>query len=275
VDAVVNKEQEERMARAQVMCLHSHPQARVRLVCFSHAGATEAAFACWPDILAGDIEVGTVRKPPLADYRHLTEVLAEAVLVYVSQPPRIPCALFGQSLGGLLAFGVARLLRQRQAEQPCCLLCASATAPQVPVTIWPGPPPECWTITELAAYLRHTGGTAETVLSNATYLRRLLPRMQVDLAVCASYTYTQEPPLSSSLAVFGGLHDAGSSTADLAAWAEQTSAHFSLYRFPGGHFFLHERETQRPFLQTLSCEVMRWLEDASAAQVIPLPQRRR
>ena len=260
---------------SQVMCLRSHPQARVRLVCFSHAGATEAAFACWPDMLAGDIEVGAVRKPPLADYRRLTEVLADAVLAYVSQPPRIPFALFGHSLGSLLAFGVARLLRKRQAEQPCCLLCASATAPQVPVTFWPGPLPQGWTITELVAYLRHTGGTAETMLSNSTYLRRLLPRMQVDLAVRASYTYTEEPPLSYPLAIFGGLRDAGSLTADLAAWAEQTNAHFSLYRFPGGHMFLHERETRRPFLQTLSCEVMRWLEDAPAAQVIPLPQRRR
>src|SRR6266487_507709 len=221
--AVVSKEQEERMTRAQVICLRSHPGARVRLVCFSHAGATEAAFASWPDLLAGDIEVGAVRKPPHADYRHLIEVLAEAVLAYVSQPPRVPFALFGQSLGSLLAFGVARLLRQRQAEQPCCLLCASATAPQVPVTIWPGPLPQGWTITELAAYLRHTRGTAETVLSNATYLRRLLPRMQLDLAVRASYTYTQEPPLPYPLAVFGGLHDAGSSTANLAAWAEQTT----------------------------------------------------
>ncbi len=99
--------------------------------------------------------------------------------------------------------------------------------------------------------------------------------MQVDLAVRASYTYTQAPPLSYPLAIFGGLQDVGISTADLAAWGEQTSAHFSLYRFPGGHFFLHERETRRPFLQTLSFEVMRWLEDASDVQVTPLLQRRR
>ncbi len=255
---VVSKEQEERMA--QVICLRPRPQARVRLVCFSHAGATEAAFASWPDRLSGDIEVGAVRKPPLADYQELTEVLTDAVLAYVSQTPRVPFALFGHSLGSLLAFGVARLLRQRHGAQPCCLLCASASAPQLPAAIWPGPSPQDWTITELAAYLRHAGGTTETVLGNATYLQRLLPRMQVDLAVRASCSYTQAPPLSYPLAIFGGLHDAGISTADLAAWGEQTSAHFSLYRFPGGHFFLHERETRRPFLQTLSFEVMRWLE---------------
>jgi medium-chain acyl-[acyl-carrier-protein] hydrolase len=268
VGAVVSKEQKERMA--QVICLRPSPQARVRLVCFSHAGATEAAFASWPDRLSGDIEVGAVRKPPLSNYRELTEALADAVLDYVSQTPRVPFALFGHSLGSLLAFGVARLLRQRHGSQPCCLLCASASAPQLPATIWPGPPPQEWTITELIAYLRHAGGTTETVLSNATYLQRLLPRMQVDLAVRGSYNYTQEPPLSYPLAIFGGVHDAGISTADLAAWGAQTSAHFSLYRFPGGHFFLHERETRRPFLQALPFEIMRWLEDASAVQVIPL-----
>src|SRR5947209_3811788 len=209
---------------AQVICLRPRPQARVRLVCFSHAGATEAPFASWPDGLSGDIEVGAVRKPPLADNRELTEVLTDAVLAYVSQTPSVPFALFGHSLGSLLAFGVARLLRQRQAAQPCCLLCASATAPQLPATIWPGPPPQDWTITELAAYLRYAGGTAEIVLGNATYLQRLLPRMQVDLAVRASFTYTEAPPLSYPLAIFSGLHDAGISTADLATWGEQTSA---------------------------------------------------
>jgi medium-chain acyl-[acyl-carrier-protein] hydrolase len=259
--------------QAQVICLRSHPQAAVRLVCFPHAGATEAAFASWPDMLGGEIEVGAVRKPPLADYRQLTGVLAEAVLAYVSQTPPVPFALFGHSLGSLLAFGVARLLRQRQAGQPCCLLCASATAPQVPATSWPGPPPQGWTLMELAAYLRDAGGTAETVLSNSNYLQRLLPRMQVDLAVRASYTYTQEPPLSYPLAVFGGMHDAGISAVDLAAWGEQTNASFSLYRFPGGHFFLHERETRRSFLPTLSFEVMRWREEAFAGQERTLLQK--
>jgi medium-chain acyl-[acyl-carrier-protein] hydrolase len=271
VGAVVSRGQEEHLA--EVVCLRPRPQARVRLVCFSHAGATGAAFASWPDGLSGEIEVGAVRKPPLADYRELTEVLTGAVLAYVSQAPHVPYALFGHSLGSLLAFGVARLLQERQAAQPCCLLCASATAPQLPVTISLSSSPQDWTITELAAYLRHAGGTAETVLGNASYLRRLLPRMQVDLAVRASYTYTPEPPLAYPLAVFGGRHDAGISTAELAAWGEQTSAHFSLYRFPGRHFFLHERETQRPFLQALSFEVMRWLEDASEGQEIDLLHR--
>ena len=66
------------------------------------------------------------------------------------------------------------------------LLLTSCTASSLnsrvyPVTIWPGPPPQDWTITELAAYLRHSGGTTETLLSYATYMHRLLPRMQVDL----------------------------------------------------------------------------------------------
>jgi surfactin synthase thioesterase subunit len=223
------------------------------------------------------MEVAAVRKPPLADYRQLIEALTAAVVADVSHTPTLPYALFGHSLGSLLAFGVARQLRQRHATQPCCLLCASATAPQLLVTLRPGPAPQEWTITELAAYLRQIGGTPETVLGNATSLQRLLPRMQVDLAVRTSFIYTQEPPLSYPLAIFGGQQDAGIAMTELAAWEEQASAHFSLYRFPGGHLFLHERETQRSFLQTLCCEVMRWLEDAAAVQATntPHPEKRR
>src|SRR5438876_9630652 len=139
MNMVISPGQQER--QAQVICLRPAPQASVRLICFAHAGATEAAFAFWPTLLGETIEVAAVRRPPLADYMSLIERLTEAVSAYVSRPPRLPYALFGQSLGSLLAFGVARRLRHLQVIQPCCLLCASASAPQVPITRWPYPPP--------------------------------------------------------------------------------------------------------------------------------------
>jgi medium-chain acyl-[acyl-carrier-protein] hydrolase len=259
VSSIFSSDQQE--IQAQLICLRSAPRASVRLICFAHAGATEAVFASWPDLLGGNLEVAAVRRPRFADFHHLTEVLAEALCAYVSRPPHLPFALFGHSLGSLLAFGVARQLRQYPVAQPCCLLCASASAPQLPMTNWPSPPPQDWTISELAAYMRAGGGTTEAVLGNATSLQRLLPRMQVDLAVRASFTYTQEPPLAYPLAIFGGQQDADLSFAALAAWEEQTSTHCSVYRFPGGHFFLYDTAMRRMFLQTLSFEVTRWLED--------------
>jgi medium-chain acyl-[acyl-carrier-protein] hydrolase len=259
VSAVISWDQQK--TQAQVICLRPAPQASVRLICFAHAGATEAVFACWPDLLGVTIEVAAVRRPRFVDYHHLTEVLAEAVITYVARPPQLPYALFGHSLGSLLAFGVARQLRQHPGAQPCCLLCASASAPQLPVTNWPYPPPQDWTISELAGYLRAGGGTTEALLGNATSLQRLLPRMQVDLAVRASFTYTHEPPLAYPLAIFGGQQDADLSFAALAAWEEQTSAHCSVYRFPGGHFFLYDPAMRRMFLQDLCSEVTRWLNN--------------
>jgi medium-chain acyl-[acyl-carrier-protein] hydrolase len=272
VNAVIRSGQQER--QAQVICLRPVLQARVRLVCFAHAGATEAVFASWPDLLGGTLEVAAVRRPQLAAYQPLTQVLTEAVSAYVSRPPHLPYALFGQSLGCLLAFGVARQLRLLPGVQPCCLLGASASAPHLPVIQWPYPPPKEWTITDLATYLRDVGGTSESVLQNATSLQRLLPRMQVDLAVRASFIYTHEPPLDCPLAIFGGQQDASLSIDELAAWEAQTSAHCSVYRFPGGHFFLHEPATQRSFLWTLCCEVMRWLEDPAAVQASTRSQRK-
>jgi medium-chain acyl-[acyl-carrier-protein] hydrolase len=230
-------------------------------VCFAHAGATEAAFASWPDLLGETIEVAAVCRPPLAEYQTLIEVLTKAVSDYVSRPPRLPHALFGHSLGSLLAFGVARQLRQRQLAQPCCLLCTSASAPQLPTAPWPYPPPQDWSIHELVRYLRDVGGTAEKVLCNPLSLQRLLPRLQKGLAARASFSYTYEPPLAYPLAVFGGQQDASIPMVELAAWETQTSAHCSVYRFPGGHFFLHDPATRRSFVRALSFEVTRWLED--------------
>ena len=249
--------------QAQVICLRPAHEARVRLICFTHAGGTEAAFASWPTRLGGTIEVAAVRRPPLADYASLIERLTEAVSDYVSRAPRLPYALFGQSLGSLLVFGVARRLRHLHVKQPCCLLFASASSPQVPIPRWPYPPPQEWTIRDLVRFLHETGGTSEAVLNNTHALQRLLPRLQRDLAVRASFRYTHEPPFDYPLAVFGGRQDASLSMDGLAAWEAQTSAHCSLYRFPGGHFFMHDQETRHSFLQALCWEATRWLQDAS------------
>ena len=261
MNVVISPGQQEQ--QTQIICLRPAPQASVRLICFAHAGATESSFAFWPILLGETIEVVAVRRPPLANYPTLIEHLTEAVSAYVSRSPRLPYALFGQSLGSLLAFGVARRLRHLQVTQPCCLLCASASAPQIPVTWWPFPPPQEWTGSELVRYLREAGGPSETVLHNAHALQRLLPRLQVDLAVRASFRYTHEPQLDYPLGVFGGRVDASLSVDGLATWEAQTVNHFSLYRFPGGHFFMNDPAIRRSFLQTLSWEVSRWLKDES------------
>lgn len=61
---------------------------------------------------------------------------------------------------------------------------------------------------------------------------------------------TNEPPLECPMTIFGGLQDIEVSYDHLEAWANQTSASFSLQLLPDNHFFLHS--AQSLLLQSLA-----------------------
>jgi medium-chain acyl-[acyl-carrier-protein] hydrolase len=80
-------------------------------------------------------------------------------------------------------------------------------------------------------------GTPPEVLREPELLELVLPRLRADLAVCETYDYQPEPPLSCSITALGGTSDPEVDRDDLRAWGEQTTTGFSVYTFPGGHFF--------------------------------------
>jgi len=88
------------------------------------------------------------------------------------------------------------------------------------------------------------------VLDNPNLLQLILPTLREDAAIYRNYIYAEEPPLACPIHAYGGLEDANVSRAHLEAWAEQTTAAFSVRVFPGGHFYL---QTQRQeFLAALA-----------------------
>src|SRR6059058_5813767 len=91
------------------------PRARqrvsVRLFCFPYSGGSAFAFRTWPDYLPPDVEVCAVqlpgrenrlREPPARRVAPLVDALFDSLVEQLD----VPCALFGHSLGALLAFEV-------------------------------------------------------------------------------------------------------------------------------------------------------------------------
>jgi len=53
-----------------------------------------------------------------------------------------------------------------------------------------------------------------------------------------------EAPLECPIAAFSGTEDYIANPEQMAPWCEQTSGTFRLHCFAGGHFFLHELQSQ-------------------------------
>lgn len=230
--------------------LEPRSDAGSRLICFPPAGATGATFHTWPEDLRA-IDVATIKRPvEMTDYASLVTRIADAVRAYV-EIASTPYALFGHSLGALLAFGVAHQLRQLPVVQPSGLIIAAASPPHSARQHIVDPPVETWTLTELKAYLLKQGGTSQEVLDSPVLLERLFPRIQADIALLASYFYTEDDPLDCPIAVFGGEDDEYNPPRQLEQWKEYTRSSCTVYLLPGNHFFLLDPALHRLFFTKL------------------------
>jgi surfactin synthase thioesterase subunit len=173
----------------------------------------------------------------------LVEALGDALEAY----PDEPFAFFGHSMGAVVAFELARLLRRRNRPLPSMLVASGARAPQFRRGHVPPPEPS---EAEFLNGLRRLQGTPAEVLGNPNLMELILPAIREDAAIYRHYIYAEEPPLDCPIRAYGGAHDPNVLREHLAAWEEQTTASFAVRIFPGGHFYL--QTYRQEFLATLA-----------------------
>lgn len=217
---------------------------QLRLFCLPYSGASAMAYSRWRRLLPTWLQVRPLELPgrgmrmdePLqSDIRALAGQLADEISPELDRP----YALFGHSLGGLLAFELAHALRERGLPEPLALF-ASATA---------GPAHRdvseyavAKTNAQLIERLRELNGTPEEVLANAELMHLMLPILRADFLLCGSFRHDRRAPLPLPIHVFGGKQDSVRAE-QLLDWQADTSRAFSLDMFEGHHFFLHQQET--------------------------------
>lgn len=211
-----------------------------KLFCFPHSGAGAASYARWRRSARDRIVVCPVQPPGRAEryketpYRNMVSYVDDLVRD-VGPHFTGTYALYGHSVGALVAFEVARRLRAVGAEPPAHLFVSGRTAPHAPSG---RVPLGSRTDDSLVAELRRMGGTPDMFLDEPELLAMFLPVLRADLAVNDQYRYRDEEPLPIPVTAFGGRTDPQVTEAELRMWAEQTSSRFTLRMFPGGHFFV-------------------------------------
>lgn len=170
-------------------------------------------------------------EPPFLSLPPLIAALHKELLPYLD----MPYAFFGHSMGALISFELARALRHSgQVPGPVRLLVSGHRAPHLPDLRSPAyqlPDPQ------LVETLRSLQGTPEEVLQHQELLRLLLPVLRADFAICETYAYVAQSPLTCPISAFGGLQDPNVPSDAIRAWKEQTTKICRVRFFAGGHFF--------------------------------------
>jgi medium-chain acyl-[acyl-carrier-protein] hydrolase len=219
---------------------------RKRLYCFCYAGGNASSFLPWQAGLSPEIEVCAVQlpgrgmrisEPPCSSWKTLIETLAKVI----NEQNDLPFAFFGHSLGGLVAFELARYCAQHNHAMPAKLIVSGCAAPQRRDTSQRlHELPDEKLIQELENY----NGTPPEVLEHQELMQLLLPAIRSDFALGENYNYTSSPPLTIPLTVFAGTNDPYVSERSAEGWAQETVGSFQICWFNGDHFFINsERST--------------------------------
>jgi len=214
---------------------------RVRLFCLPHAGAGGAMYHMWQRILPAFVEVSPIllpgRESRLSENCSLDcEALIGQVTTALEDHLDLPYAIFGHSMGALLASELAQSLVAHGLRPPSHLFVSGRNAAYLPPAR-----KDTHTLQDaefIAALAERYGGLPQEMMEMPEFLEFYLPILRADMTLLETYEYRMRQKLACPLSVFAGKEDTNVSNEKLLAWQEHTSGTFELRWFEGDHFYL-------------------------------------
>jgi len=221
---------------------HPAPEGAPRLLCFPHGGGSASSYFPFSAALSSSLDVVAVqypgrqdrlREPVIEDLITLAELIAGHARDLAEDRP---LALFGHSMGAVVAFEVAR----RLGVAPLAFFVSGRRAPSTERT-------------ELVhrmgdegflAEVRRLGATDPRVLDNPRLLGAVLPMLRGDYNAIGDYRYRPGPPLTCPVIALTGDADPLTTVEEVRRWRDHTTGEFALHVLPGEHFFVHEHRAE-------------------------------
>ena len=224
--------------------------------CFPFAGGGATAYSGWQRRLGPSVRVLPVRLPGrevrIAEPRFtdIDELVADLDEHLGPELERSPHLLFGHSMGAMIAYTLAHRRVRLGKRPPRALLLSAYRPPHLGVPRIFDTVAEVRTEDALMDTLTAIGGIPDQLLRHAGWMSMLLPIARDDLLLCSSVPRRPADPIPVPLHLFAGNDDTLVAPRDVAEWAGHGDAQSDLAVFPGGHFYLRDREAE--FLGHLS-----------------------
>jgi surfactin synthase thioesterase subunit len=205
------------------------------------AGAGASAFRDWFRAFPESIEVHAVQlpgresrmnEPCITSVQEVAQSITDAMSAFL----REPFALFGYSMGALLAYEVAREIRRRGMPLPVALFVGAMRAPHLSAAY---PPMADMPRDQLVETVDYYFQPEDTVWHLPELMDILLPILRDDFLMIDLYEYASESPLSCPVYAYVGADDRAVPLEAVEAWNDHAATEFSMKVFPGGHFFIH------------------------------------
>ncbi|XP_025096490.1 S-acyl fatty acid synthase thioesterase, medium chain-like [Pomacea canaliculata] len=238
-------------------CRYPQPDSSLRLFCFPWAGGGSNFYARWGKDVPVNIEVFGVtlrgRESRFAETPCVsaTETVAEIASTIHSEYGEKPVILFGHSMGALLCFQTAVFLKTVYGKEPQHLYLSGISAPHTESRRRESKDLSTTSDEEFEQYVKELGGTPPEILENQDLFKLFLPTLKADFTIVnqiVSEPPDGHPPLSCPITFFDGAED---NVHDYEGWSQLTSGSFTLYKFPGGHFYIKDEWNYKRIIEII------------------------
>ncbi|MFE7778559.1 thioesterase II family protein [Streptomyces sp. NPDC057445] len=216
----------------------------LRLFVFHHAGGSHLMYRDWPERFPADWEVRTPDapgrgpmdgRPPAADAAALVDHFLDELAAELTGR----FALFGHSMGAVVAYELTRRLIAEGRTPPVWLGLSSRGAPGGQTTHR-----HLLSDADLRGALAAMGGTPAAVLEHPELWELFAPVIRGDLRLVE--TWRPGPvaePLPVPMSVFGGTRDELVPPGRLADWSGVAGHFLGRHLFDGDHFYFRDHLT--------------------------------
>lgn len=214
------------------------------LFCIPHAGGSAAYYAPFGQFFPQSVSFRPLELPgrgrrhrePLQPCLHAIRRDLFSSILPVAE--HAPYALFGHSMGALLAFLCTLEAREQSVPLPAALFLSGCATPGSPEHTPPAPvaslsPAMLW------QHVLTLGGVPECVAASEEFCRYMQPILHADFTALEQWQPAPAAPVPVPIIIFLGDRDIITEQA-ARQWRRQTCGAFSLRTFPGNHFYLQE-----------------------------------
>lgn len=229
----------------------------LNLVCFPPGGCGASIFNNWSKYLPSGLAVSAIQLPGRetrfkeAAFSDMTLLIFELLTGILPHIRNAPFAVFGHSVGALIAFEFVRQLYQNNLPVPEYLIVSGRRAPHIPLDKILHLQPDSALIEEL----RLIGGTSNLILDDLELMSLFLPIVRADFTINETYQVGDEFHVNCPILALGGHNDSLVNQSFLEQWRQYTTGEFEAIMLSGGHMTF--KENPQPLLDVVVRKLMK------------------
>jgi surfactin synthase thioesterase subunit len=216
---------------------------KMNLICLPFAGGNKYSYREFADKAPSFLNIITLEYPgrgtrmqePLpSGIDELTDDLYNQIMQY---PTKIAFAIYGHSLGGLMAYLLALKLNEKGNALPSHLFITGTTGPSAISRT--EKKRHLLNQDEFVAEIKELGGMPDEILNNDELLYFFEPILRSDFKISENYIFSESSLLDIPITVINGTEE-DMEADEIQLWQDVTSQPVDFKRMPGNHFFIFQ-----------------------------------